>query len=282
MPETDQTDSNQKKVGDKKKQVFDPGMKRILGWGLAALAVLLVFTFVQRAGRIPFFTENFLSLVLLMVIVVQACIYSRQWEVMRRQWIAMRRGLVQTRNIVGQNERVIEKMQGQLDAVTDQAGIMRDSLTETRNIIDQNERSLRAYFGVRAMTIEPLTIGARPRIWITFVNGGQTPAWHFNAWFIGLIVDTQPLGDPWTVEESAGDIGNSFVPAGAEKTIVYDQTEFIVTRERLDAIKDRERMTRLFVFGDAHYNDISGGPKKSFHFCGVYDPDSRKFRDYEV
>jgi len=153
MSETSQTDANQKKEGDKKKKVFDPGMKRIFGWGFAALAVLLVFTFVQRAGRIPFFTENFLSLVLLMVIVVQSYIYRRQWE-------AMQEGLIETRKMVAQNERSVKAAQ---DTVI---------LTERALRIGS-----RAYFFVYEATLESgISSGQYPLPNVVFKNSGKTPA----------------------------------------------------------------------------------------------------------
>jgi hypothetical protein len=110
MPQTKQAGTAQQKVGKKKKNVLNSGMKRIFIFGAGLLIVLLIFTFAQAAGRIPFFTENLLSLLVLVAILVQAYIYGGQWRVMQRQWIAMRRSLIHTRRIVGQNERVIEKM----------------------------------------------------------------------------------------------------------------------------------------------------------------------------
>jgi len=85
MPETTQADSAQQKLDKKKNQILDPGMKRILTLGIVVLVMLLIFTFAQASGRIPFFTQNFLSLLVLVAIATQAYIYRRQWEVMERQ-----------------------------------------------------------------------------------------------------------------------------------------------------------------------------------------------------
>ncbi|HXQ72183.1 MAG TPA: hypothetical protein VN844_16930 [Pyrinomonadaceae bacterium] len=84
MPKNTQADSDQHKI-DKKTEILDPGMKRIFAFGLVVLFLLLIFTFAQESGRIPFFTQNFLSLLVLVAIAIQAYIYRRQWEVMERQ-----------------------------------------------------------------------------------------------------------------------------------------------------------------------------------------------------
>src|SRR6266496_3065472 len=90
MPDTDHAKRYHKQIYDDKQEVFDAGMKSIFVFGVLALTTLLVLTFVQRSGRIPFFTQNFLSLLVLIAIVVQAYIYLRQWEAMRHTLYEMR------------------------------------------------------------------------------------------------------------------------------------------------------------------------------------------------
>ena len=85
MPENTQADSDQHKIDKKKAEILDPGMKRIFTLGIVVLFLLLIFTFAQASGRLPFFTQNFLSLLVLVAIAIQAYIYRRQWEVMERQ-----------------------------------------------------------------------------------------------------------------------------------------------------------------------------------------------------
>ena len=65
--------------------MLDPGIKRILIGGLGLFVALIIGTFFVQTGRIGFFTQNFLALVVLIVIAIQAYIYSGQWEVMREQ-----------------------------------------------------------------------------------------------------------------------------------------------------------------------------------------------------
>ncbi len=217
---------------------------------------------------LKFLTEGSIALALLLVAIVQACVYWSQRGLMAAQWNTMERSLKRT-------DRMIDKMQEQLV-------VMQDSLTETRNIIDQNERSLVAYFGIKEMKMNPLGIDVKPEIEITYVNGGQTPAWHFNAWFIGLILDTRPESDnPWSVEEKVRDIRNTFIPAGKERTFTYSKTDFVITQERLERINDPGSHVRLYAFGTVYYTDISG-PGKKFKFCGIYNPHTRKFGDFTV
>lgn len=94
------------------------GLRVIFTWGgLVLIALILVSVFAPHmTERIKFFTTNFLSLVVLVAILVQAYINRRQWESMDKQ---------------------SDAMQGQLD-------VMHETLAETRTIVQQNERSVRA------------------------------------------------------------------------------------------------------------------------------------------
>lgn len=153
MPEDAETDSKQKKVRGEKEKIVNTSLKRILIGGIVALVVLLVFSFAQRAGRISFFTENLLSLLILVVITVQAYIYKRQWQVMERQGKAM---------------------QGQLETMNSQADTMKSSLELGQKNVetarDQMISTLRAYVSATGRE------GAGNNFRLTIENTGVTPA----------------------------------------------------------------------------------------------------------
>ena len=214
---------------------------------------------------LKFLTEGSIALGLLLVAVVQACVYWSQRRLMAAQWNAMERSLKRT-------DRMIDKMQEQLV-------VMQDSVTETRNIIEQNERSLVAYFGIKHMEMDLIGVGAKPRISITFVNGGKTPAWHFDAWVVGLDLAFQPTDDPWSAEVVVSDIGNRFFPAEAEKTFVYIKTDFVFTQESLAAMNKPNTGPHFFVHGTVRFTNIAR-KQDVFKFCGVYNPGTGKFSDY--
>src|SRR5437016_1370445 len=82
----------------------------------------------------------------------------------------------------------VEKMQGQLNAIKDQARIMRESLAETRNIVNQNERGVRAAergievaqenttYAQRAYVSVTAGDGNWERFFLRIENSGNTPA----------------------------------------------------------------------------------------------------------
>src|ERR1044071_6651280 len=77
--------TSEEKGGARKKsaRAIEPGIKKILLAGSALFGLLIVGTFFIHVGRIPFFTQNFLALVVLIVIGIQAYIYSGQWHAMQ-------------------------------------------------------------------------------------------------------------------------------------------------------------------------------------------------------
>jgi hypothetical protein len=183
--------------------------------------------------------------------------------------------LAETRKMVKLNARAVEASEAQ--AVASQASVKatEESVEVARKAFYVGER---AYFGIKEMKIGLIGERVKPVITITYLNGGRTPAWHFEAWFVGLSIGKHPSKQGiWTIQEHVSDISNSFVPAGKEITIVYAKNDRLFTKEEVDTIKSSS--LRLFLVGTAHYTDISG-EKQEFHFCGVYDRESGKFGDY--
>lgn len=77
-----QTKTGTEQVDQKKTDILQPGIKKILWGGSGLLVLLLILTFALPAGRILFFTGSMLSLVTLVVIAMQSLIYSGQWKAM--------------------------------------------------------------------------------------------------------------------------------------------------------------------------------------------------------
>ncbi len=82
MPNELQTKTDTEQIDQKKTDILQPGVKRVLWGGGGLLVLLLILTFALPAGRILFFTGSLLSLVTLVVIAMQSMIYSGQWKAM--------------------------------------------------------------------------------------------------------------------------------------------------------------------------------------------------------
>jgi len=278
---------------------------------LGVLAFIAWYFVNEHSERIRFITVNSLSLLVVVIIAIQSVIYRREWRVMQR-------GLRQT-------DKVIETMQGQLDAINEQAGHLSvqaeaakeaadmakgqlvalqhqeqaqvAALEQQRTMVAQNERAVKAaeesaktaqraleideapYFGITKIEIEELAAGHCPKIRITFMNGGKTPAWNFHA-IAGVFVGYRPdlVSEILTIEPELGNLGDTFVPSGQEKTIHYVKTNFRFTEEHVKAMND-DHPQRFFVQGTAHYRNMRG-KKMWTEFCGVYYPSTGKFGDY--
>jgi hypothetical protein len=176
---------------NKKTYVLDNGVKKILWSAIALLLVLIIGTFFLQSGRIPFFTQNFLSLVVLVVIGIQAYIYRGQWD-------AMQDSIGRTDRIIEKMERQIAQMgiqsevarmaaeiaQGQLVALQSGERAQYAALEETRNLVAQNERNLivaerslvlgsRAHVCLSDLLVE---FGSSNRLCVKFENIGKVPA----------------------------------------------------------------------------------------------------------
>jgi len=217
------------------------------------------------------------NVLIFFAIVVQAYIYNKQRILMWKQWVAMRRGLAKTQNIISQNERIIEKMQGQLDVMKKQAGhaesqvkVMGDTLDETKRIFNLTERPV-----VIAISAE-IEGGIAPnkplRPKVTFANKGRTAAQHFNvtaeiaakkghAWIWGF-------GD--TGIEPSGDM---FIPANSDPQTVIGAPANAITID--DAFYNDVCYSRevFIIHGKGSYEDLAGQQypiKYAFHFLPEY------------
>src|ERR1051325_639559 len=170
---------------------------------LTALLLLVVgwmgfWIFHLYTDRAKFIADVSLNVLILAAILLQVYIYFRQRDVMKQQWQAMQAGLERT-------DRVIEKMQSQLDEVQKQSGLMESSLAQTRTLVEQNERAVKAA-EANVRTVEKTSIYAN-RAYLSVAiekieesfqfhlrvdNSGNTPAINVLVWFNCRMADKPP------------------------------------------------------------------------------------------
>jgi hypothetical protein len=178
------------------------------GWlfaiGVLTTLLLLVvgwmgfWIFHLYTDRAKFIADGSLNVLILAAILLQVYIYFRQRDVMKQQWQAMQAGLERT-------DRVIEKMQSQLDEVQKQSGLMESSLAQTRTLVEQNERAVKAA-EANVKTVEKTSIYAN-RAYLSVAiekieesfqfhlrvdNSGNTPAINVLVWFNCRMADKPP------------------------------------------------------------------------------------------
>jgi hypothetical protein len=110
---------------DKKLALAD--VRIISGIAAGGLGLLIVLSFWLAVGRVPFIVAAALPLLTLIAIVYQAVVYRRQWSVMQDN--------------LDQTERIVEKMQAQLNGIDRQAKAMEDSVVESRKLVAHSEQA---------------------------------------------------------------------------------------------------------------------------------------------
>jgi hypothetical protein len=215
-------------------------------------------------------------------------------EAMRGQLDVMQKSLLHTMKVnVGQiNYWTAQQtaMQGQLDAIKEQAALMRESIAQNERAVGAAEESAKTaqealdieeapYFGIVNCAHQGIVVGQRPKFEITFMNGGRTPAWNFYA-IAQVFVGHSPelTAEKFSIQPELGNWGDTFVPPGKEKTICLSKTDFQLTEEQDKAMRTYPPQ-RLFIQGTAHYRN-SKGKQLWTEFCGVYYPSTDKFGDY--
>jgi len=210
--------------------------------------------FDRASDAVTFVTGGSLTLAILLVAVVQACVYWSQRGVMRKQWDAMERS-------VGRTDRIIEKMGGQLKA-------MEDSLTETRKMVNQNERAVkaaedsvevaqnhmihaqRAYVMFQSASVEFLS-DTRLAVAFAIKNFGNTPALNFRPFTRVELRTTGPEINEEDVEwEGPGGIIPPHYPVETERNLTITLAE----RKQMGA----GQPLRLHIWGMIKYDDIFG------------------------
>lgn len=252
--------------------------------GVLLLALLLVSIFhPSMAERTKFFTVNALSLLVLVAIVTQAIIYRRQWAVMEKQGRSVREQLAIMDETLAEYRKVsvIAEYQYKVAAIAAEF-TERNAKAAEKNVEfakEAFEAGECAYFGVRALGIADIIAGRKPRVTVTLMNGGKTPAWHVRT-DIGLAFGrAKPGNEVWPIQ-ARPTFYESFYHAGEGKTVAFNSTQLVFTAEQIKAVKE-DGSLRMFIFGSVHYRDFRNKPQ-IWSFCAVYDPDSGNCYDYEV
>lgn len=223
------------------------------------------------------------NVVLLIVIIVQSCIYNKQRKLMQLQWRAMRLALVETRKSTRQNEKAIAASEKQ--AIAAQASVKAAELSaEAAMQSVQVAREAfyvgqRAYIGIKKMEIAQYSGHNYPTLTITWINGGNTPAWRFRS-IPQLVLGEKPTPkiNFSNLEDDFSDISVSFIPAGEEKKVIYQITEFSMTSEVWAAMKGGNK--RLYALAEGSYLDVTG-KERPFLIWALYDPYIQGFVELE-
>lgn len=115
--------------------------------------------FSEVGVAVNFVVVNTLSLLVLLAIVAQVCVYWSQRRVMRQQWQAMQDGLSRT-------DDMIKKMEAQTE-------VAKDSVEASDRALRASQR---AYVGLQRDPKLTLRFTEYPEVEVYFVNTGRTPA----------------------------------------------------------------------------------------------------------
>jgi hypothetical protein len=233
---------------DENKQRQDKVFFRGGFWWIALGAVILVAVVIRYSrvfdtlsAQYTFIGQNVLNVLIAAAIVVQALIYRRQWDAMR----------------------------GSLT-------VARDSAKTARDAFYVGEAP---YFGIKGGGIHftDLVVGRAPGIDASFMNGGKTPAWHFQP--IGkLVIGDSPDGPDFLPLISRDAHAATFIPSGAMQGVRW-RTEFIYTQEVFDIISSER--AKFFAVVEVHYMDMRKVWRhRSFRF--VWNHGTGTFSDCEV
>ena len=114
---------------------------------------------------------------------------------------------------------------------------------------------------------------------VTFVNGGKTPAWHFQSSAAGIIGKTPESGQIYPLETGWHDLHNTFFRTNDSHTFEYKHHMFRHSPQLQKAIDAKD--SYIFMIIKIHYEDFR---KKVHHrdFRLVWDAQYRNFRDYDA
>jgi hypothetical protein len=211
------TDSQPQKPQPQSVEVYRPkrwvlfvSVFTLLGVGVVGIWFIIWASkaFTQPTAALTFIMGSAISLFLLLSTIATTCIYWGQRNIMLRQWKAMQ-------DSVNRTDTIIDKMQGQLNAIKEQAGIMREALDESRkqsiasqaqseiaaaavriaerNTVAAEESTRIALEQVRPFLNLSATVqrsDTKPEIFVSFQNGGPSKA-TVHAEFILIIFGSE-------------------------------------------------------------------------------------------
>lgn len=191
-----------------------------------------------------------------------------------------------------QNEQTVKAMQGQLAAIEKQAGFMEvqteaalkaaDMAMGQLIMMQRQEQAQHAgeapYFGILGTPdIQGIEPGRTPKVSIIFMNGGRTPAWHFNAIACLVLGDSPNSPDHWFISPTSM---GTFYHREAHKSVDFTETDLSFSEKQVTDITSGA--TSLFLIVTVTYKNIRDQlcPSRTFIFC--YDRKRKYFADYQI
>lgn len=213
---------------------------------------------------------------------IYAIVSIRQWKAIDKQANHAGDQLIETRNLLAQNEwafRATQRhanatraqmqkqsaaMQGQLDAMKEQGGLMRESFAQNERAVKAAEDHARIaeeslnvgdapYFGITGMVFTDFDLDRYPGVDFGLMNGGKTPAWHVHAIAVLIFGNNVESGERFHMQEKTTSPANNFYPSEEQKLLEYKQIRFAYTEERRRAIVDQT--ANLFAVVGLSYQD---------------------------
>jgi hypothetical protein len=216
------------------------GLRWIIIGGCVVLTALLFISIYlpYLTERVKFFTVNFLSLLVLIIIAIQAFIYRRQWEA----------------------------MQGQLKVMNRQSELMNESLKEG---IKTRELENRAYVTIKDNIVDqPMKAAEGQTIIFILNNSGRTPAINVTTKYAVILDSKRPALPEFPPTEFRS---RSHLANGDNKHITMILPPF--TPDNVDEIYSRQ--ARVWIVGIIEYEDIFKAHHRT-QFCyyqklGMFD-----------
>jgi hypothetical protein len=241
---------------NRRKQPKWPLIAVLLTIGILFVAGVIALYLVSRDSQIikpeentKFFTDSFLNLVIVVIIIVQSVIYVFQWVAMR--------------DVIRQNERLIRASQ-------------RQARTAEKNLRFSEHTfylAQRAYIGLESIEMAPPEDGKRLVLKFAIKNGGQTPAFNVTGTVASLISDETAISELEKQMEpfTRVDYGD-FILGGSGK-VAGSATDMIVDAGDLQRIADGSYC--LYVRLILWFFDIQETEERSVTFWYIWHPQSQ-------
>jgi hypothetical protein len=261
----------------------------IFGGFVLFIILLLISIFLPYlTERLKFFTVNLLSLLVLVIIAIQALISRRQWGVMQEQTAIAQKATTaaelsskaaeQSIKLAQENaastqiamESQIQAMREQLEAMKVQANASRTFAEAAERSVEVTRQALAANVGIREIKMSGFVVGQIPTLYVTWYNGGQTPASRFRA-VPYLVFGEKPEERGYFIDDDWSDSRGNFLPTGVPQLMPYPQAETgfkPVTQEMLAELESGSK--RLYAMIRAAYVDFMGDGR-SFEASYIYD-----------
>ena len=166
---------------------------------------------------------------------------------------------------------------------------MERQLIATEKAAESSYIAQRAYIGVTDLKImcssfipplrAQIIVGEKPTLYVTWHNGGATPAEHFRS-VPYLSFGEKPEYKGYLIDDDYGDMQFNFIPAGKIiEDAAYPQWAVgfpAFTKEMVEELNSGKK--RLYAVINAIYIDFTGRTRK-LHAEAIYNPFEGTFSD---